>query len=163
VIAAVVFDLDGTLVRLPIDYEALFKEFKLIMRVNEVRPIVETVLRADEKTRALVFAAWDKAEMAVAGKITVNEEGIKTYREFSTKPKALVTLQGKAVVEAIIQKFGVRFDFVVTREDALFRIAQLTNAVTLLKGEPRNVLFVGNTDGDAAAAEKVGCQFLRVK
>jgi phosphoglycolate phosphatase len=162
VIAAVVFDLDGTLVRLPIDYETLFKEFKLIMRVNEVRPIVETVLRADEKTRALVFATWDKAEMAVAGKITVNEEGIKTYREFSTKPKALVTLQGKAVVQAILQKFGVRFD-VVTREDALFRIVQLTNAVTLLKSEPRNVLFVGNTDGDAAAAEKIGCQFLRVK
>ena len=161
-IEAVVFDLDGTLVRLPIDYEKLFKEFKRIIRVNEVRPVVETVSKVDEKTRARVFRAWDKAELAVSGKITVKEEGMKPYREFNAKPKALVTLQGKSVVEAILKQFELRFDFVVTREDALFRVDQLTKAISLLRAEPENVLFVGNTDGDAAAAKRLGLQFMRV-
>jgi HAD superfamily hydrolase (TIGR01549 family) len=162
VIEAVVFDLDGTLVRLPIDYRALFEEFKRIMHVNEVRPVVDTVSKTDEKTRAKVFAAWDKAELAVSGKITANEEGMKIYREIEETPKALVTLQGKAVVHAIEDHFGLNFDFVVTREDSLFRVDQLTKAINLLKAEPRNVLFVGNADGDAAAAKGLGCQFMRV-
>jgi phosphoglycolate phosphatase-like HAD superfamily hydrolase len=52
---------------------------------------------------------------------------------------------------------------VVTREDSLFRADQIGKAVNLLKVKPRNVLFVGNTESDAAAAEKVGSQFLRIK
>jgi HAD superfamily hydrolase (TIGR01549 family) len=163
VIEAVVFDLDGTLVRLPIDYEALFEEFKRIMHVSEVRPLVDVVSRADGKTRELVFKAWDKAEQAVFGRITVDKEGMETYRKLISKPKALVTLQGKAIVEAILKQFSLAFDFVVTREDSLFRVDQLTKAISLLKAEPRTVLFVGNTEGDVAAAEKAGCQFQRVK
>lgn len=162
-IEAVVLDLDGTLVQLPIDYEALFEEFKRIMRVNEVRPIVDTVSRVDGNTRAMVFKAWDRAELAIMGKITVNEEGMKIYREFSDKPKALVTLQGKKVVEAILNQLGLKFDFIVTREDSLFRVNQLTKAISLLSAYAKNVLFVGNTQSDADAAEKVGCQFRKVK
>ncbi len=162
-IEAVVFDLDGTLVRLPIDYEMLFEEFRQIMHVDEVHPLVDVVSRADGKMREMVFAAWDRAELAIVGKITVNEEGMKAYRKFEGKRKALVTLQGKKVVEAVLKQFGLVFDFVVTREDALFRIDQLTKTINMLNVEPRNVLFVGNTESDAAAAKKVGCGFLRVK
>jgi phosphoglycolate phosphatase len=163
VIEAVVFDLDGTLVRLPIDYEALFEEFKRIMCVDEVRPLVDVISRANGRTRALVFKAWDKAEATVSGKITVNEEGRETYRKFASTRKALATLQGRTIVEAVLKQFSLVFDFVVTREDSLIRVDQLTKAINLLKAEPGNVLFVGNTEGDAAAAEKAGCQFLRVK
>ncbi len=49
-----------------------------------------------------------------------------------------------------------------SREDSLFRVDQLKKAINLLKAEPKDALFVGNTDGDAAAAEKAGCQFLRI-
>jgi HAD superfamily hydrolase (TIGR01549 family) len=163
VIEIVIFDLDGTLVHLPIDYEVLFEEFKQIMHVDNVRPVVTTVSRADEKTRKLVFEAWDKAELAVSEKITMNEEGMKPYRKFMDKQKVLVTLQGKAVVKSILKQSNLTFDFVVTREDALFRVDQLMKAINQLKSEPKNVLFVGNADSDADAAEKIGCQFQRIK
>jgi phosphoglycolate phosphatase-like HAD superfamily hydrolase len=163
VIEAVVFDLDGTLMRLPIDYEALFREFKRIMGVASVRPLVETVLRVDEKTRETVFMAWDRAELAVVEEVAVNEEGMSIYRQFGDKRRALVTLQGKAVVEEIMKLYGLSFNIAVTREDSLFREEQLTKAISLLNVEPGNVLFVGNTDSDASAAEEIGCQFRRVK
>jgi HAD superfamily hydrolase (TIGR01549 family) len=163
VIEAVVFDLDGTLVDLPIDYENLFDEFKRIMRVDSVRPLAETVPKTDAKTRRRVFRAWDRAELGCCEKITVNEEGMKIYRENPELPKALVTLQGKKVVKAIVEKLKLSFDAVVTREDALRRDEQLTEAGEKLQTPLHNILFVGNTEGDAAAAEKVGCQFLRVK
>ena len=161
-IEAVVFDLDGTLVRLPIDYDGLFAEFSKIMSDSNVRPLVDTVSRVDGKTRALVFAAWEKAELAVEKEISNNEEGMKIYKAHADKRKALVTLQGKTIVELIMRQFGLSFDVVVTREDALFRIDQLAKAAEKLKVNMQHVLFVGNTDGDAAAAEKLGCQFLRI-
>jgi HAD superfamily hydrolase (TIGR01549 family) len=162
-IEAVVFDLDGTLVNLPINYEELLGEFKEIMRVENVRPLVDTVSRVDDETRKRVFRAWDKAELAVSAKITVNDEGMKVYREYAEKPKALVTLQGRKVVDAVVARFGLAFDVVVTRENSLFRAEQLRTAAEKLGLQMENVLFVGNADGDAVAAEKVDCQFLRVK
>lgn len=161
-IEAVVFDLDGTLVRLPINYDKLFAEFSRIMHIGNVRPIVDKVSRADEKTRTLVFAAWEKAELAVEKDVSVNGEGMEIYKAHSNKRKALVTLQGKTIVEAILKKYGFSFEVVVTREDALFRVDQLTKAIERLEVNASNVLFVGNTDGDADAAAKLGCQFIRI-
>ena len=162
-IEAVIFDLDGTLIQLPIDYEKLFQEFKTLMRVSDVRPLVDTVLRADEKTRKLVFRAWDNAELAVSEKVVANEEGMKIYETYLHKPKALVTLQGKRMVKSVLERFGLSFDVVVTREDTLKRDEQLGKAAEKLKTNLPNLLFVGNTENDSIAAETVGCQFLRVR
>ncbi len=161
-IEAVIFDLDGTLVRLPIDYETLFNEFKRILQVPEVRPLVETLSKLDGQPREAVFKAWDRAELAVEVNATLNEKGMILYKRFSNKRKVLVTLQGKAVVQEILKRQGLTFDFMLTREDSLFRTDQLTKAIKKLKAEPKHILFVGNTESDGTAAENVGCQFQKV-
>jgi len=161
-IEAVIFDLDGTLIQLPVDYERMFMGFRKIMKTEKVRPLLETVSKLDPNTKEQVFKAWDKAELAVSEKVTAKKEGISVYQKYSQKPKALVTMQGRALVKTILDRCVLRFDFIVTREDSLSRIEQLRNAAEKLKTPCQNVLFVGNTDCDVAAAEKVGCQFLRV-
>jgi phosphoglycolate phosphatase-like HAD superfamily hydrolase len=90
VIEAVIFDLDGTLVKLPINYEALFDEFRRIIRAPEIHPIVETIARLDGKTKEAVFTAWDNAELAVLGNVTANEEGMNIYRQFADKDRKSV-------------------------------------------------------------------------
>jgi HAD superfamily hydrolase (TIGR01549 family) len=162
-ISAAAFDLDGTLACLPVNYETLFAEFKRIMHMDVVRPVVDTVSQLDGKTRQEVFAAWDKAEIAIFENATSCVEGMQLYRELAGKPKALVTLQGKVVVLLILKKFGLSFDVVVTREDSLFRAEQLKVAAEKLKVSVQDLLFVGNADSDATAAQRVGCQFQRVK
>jgi HAD superfamily hydrolase (TIGR01549 family) len=162
VIAAVVFDLDGTLIDLPVDWEGLFAEFKVIMRVDDVRPVAETVSKLYVETKRQVFEVWDKAELAVSEKSAANEKGMAIYNEYIGKPKALVTLQGKKAVQIIVAKFGLRFDVVLTREDSLSRKEQLAFAAEKLEVPVKDVLFVGNADSDADAAAKMGCQFLRV-
>lgn len=161
-IKAVIFDLDGTLIHLPVDYERLFREFSRIMETVDVRPLAKTISKLDEKTKKKVFEVWDNAELAALADATVNDEGIALYKKFSEKPRALVTMQGKALVQNVLERLGLSFNFVVTREYCLNRVEQLKIAAEKLGAQFQNILFIGNIDDDFLAAEKVGCQFLRV-
>jgi phosphoglycolate phosphatase-like HAD superfamily hydrolase len=161
-IDALIFDLDGTLVCLPIDYEKLFDDFRKIMHVNDVRPFVDKISKLDSQTRHSIYIAWDQAEIAVARDSTVCSEGPMLYYQYESLPKALVTLQGRKAVALILERFHFSFDVIVTREDSLFRTDQLKLALTQLKVTDSNVLFVANTKGDEEAAKVVGCQFRRV-
>ena len=163
-IAAYVFDLDGTLVDLPINYWAMFAEFKQIMGVEEVRPILKTVgAITDLQTRKRIFDTWERYELAVVQKTIVHDEGMRIYRAHAGEPKALVTMQGKKTANILNTKFGFDFGVVVAREDSFDRGEQLKMAATKLKVNLRDVLFVGNMDNDAESAKKAGCQFRRVK
>jgi len=163
-IQAVVFDLDGTLLDLPIDYDKMFQEFKEIMGVAEVRPILKTVGQIkDPQTRKQVFDCWEKFELAIIDKISVHEEGMKIYKECASKPRALVSMQGKKTLSIILAKFNLSFDVVLSREDVFSRVEQLKMAALVLGVDIGNVLFVGNLDNDESAAKQAGCQFLRVK
>lgn len=161
-IEAVILDLDGTLIHLPVDYEKLFQEFSEIMGIENIHPLTKTISRLDEKTRKKIFEVWDKAEFAVLKDITIKDEGMTIYRKFSEKPKALATMQGKAIVQNILKSLNLSFNFVVTREDNLDRTEQLRIAAQRFGVRLQNILFVGNTEGDFISAKNVACQFLRV-
>lgn len=163
-IKAVVFDLDGTLLDLPINYPSLFEKLKQLMGVEEVRPILKTVAEIkDPQILKQVFDAWTVFELEIIEKVTVHEEGMQLYQKNVGLPKALVTMQGKETVSQINNKFDLKFDAVFTREDAFSRSEQLKMAIAKLGFSAQVVLFVGNMDNDEAAANQVGCQFIRVK
>jgi len=162
VIKAVIFDLDGTLVHLPIDYRKLFREFKKVINIEKVRPITQTVAGLDRETREKVFAVWDAAELEAFPQMIVKEEGLKIYQRFSTKPKALVTMQGRRIVEKILKAANLSFNVTITREWSLDRVEQLREAVRRLYVTSEEVLFIGDTHNDEISARKIGCNFLRV-
>lgn len=163
-IKAAVFDLDGTLLDLPIDYPSLFEKFKQVMGVEEVRPILKTVAQIQNpQVLKQVFDAWTGFELAILDKVTVHEEGMQLYRQYNELPKALVTMQGKETIKQILKKFDLNFDTTFTREDSFSRAEQLKAAMAKIGFSPQDVLFVGNMDNDENAAKQVGCQFVRVK
>ena len=161
-IEAVIFDLDGTLIDLPINYEQLFSEFSKILKTDNIQPVTKTLSKLDPETKKRVFQVWDEKENLAWKRGTIKKEGAAIYRRFSDKPKALVTMQGKSLVQEILKSSGFSFDSVVTREDDLERTEQLKIAAWKLGVPLGKILFVGNTEGDAAAAENVACQFMRV-
>jgi HAD superfamily hydrolase (TIGR01549 family) len=163
-IKAAVFDLDGTLLDLPINYPRLVEKFKQLMGVDEVRPILKTVAQIkDPQVLRQVFDSWTSFELEIIDKVTMHEEGMQLYRRHRGLPKALVTMQGKETLQKICQKFDLQFDVMFTREDSFNRAEQLKRAIAKLDFTPPDVLFVGNMDNDQAAAKQVGCQFTRVK
>jgi HAD superfamily hydrolase (TIGR01549 family) len=162
-IEAVIFDFDGTLVYLPINYEKLFQEIGRITKMSNVRPLTKVITQLDEQTKRKVFDVWNQIEMEALAKIRVNPEGIAYYKNFLEKRKVLVTMQGKPLVQDALKRLNLSFDFVITRENSLNRVEQLRIAAEKLRTEMQNILFIGNTDEDMLAAETVGCQFMRVE
>ena len=160
---AVIFDLDGTLVDLPIDYDKLFKDFGKLMKTADVRPLTKTIPKLDEKTRNEVFKRWEKIELEALQNMTLKTHGLELYNQHSGKPKALVTMQGKILVQSALKQLGIFFDLIVTRENSLDRAEQLKIAAQKLKTPVKYILFIGNTEEDSEAAKKIGCEFLRVK
>jgi HAD superfamily hydrolase (TIGR01549 family) len=163
VIAAVIFDLDGTLIDLPIDYTKLLEEFRKITKTDITHPITKAISRLNDHTKEKVFEAWDKAEFNVLNDVTPKTEGMNLYKQFSPKPKGLVTMQGKAFVQDLLEPLGLRFDFIFTRENSLDRAEQLKLAAKKLGVQFPSVLFIGNTEDDELAAKKAGCQYRGVK
>lgn len=162
-INAVVFDLDGTLINLPVDYDKLFREFNKVTKNKNVRPLTKTIPKLDGDTKKRIFEIWDRAELEAFEHVTVNAEGMALYEKFRKKPKALVTMQGKLLIEKFLNCFSLSFNFAITREQSLNRLEQLKIAAEKLKVPLENMLFIGNTDDDLSAAKKLGCQFLKVK
>ncbi len=162
--SAFIYDLDGTLIDLPINYWAMFADFKQILGVSEVQPLLDTIQKiTDFQQRKRVFDTWERYEMAVIQKTILHEEGIRIYKANVDKPKALVTLQSRKVAGVIAEKFKLTFNAVFTREDSINRAEQLKMAAQKLNIPLQDILFVGNSDNDAAAAKQVGCQFRKVK
>ncbi|MEM3730878.1 MAG: HAD-IA family hydrolase [Candidatus Bathyarchaeia archaeon] len=162
-IKAVIFDFDGTLVHLQIDYDKLFKELSKITRIKNVRPLTKVTAQLDEETKQKAFNVWNRIELEAITNMKVNSEGMAHYQRFLEKRKALVTMQGKPFLEIALKRLGISFDYIVTREDSLDRVKQLEIAAKKLRTLAQNILFIGNTDGDMIAAKNFGCQFLRVK
>jgi len=161
-IRGVIFDLDGTLIHLPINYNALFQEFQKIMKTTNVTPLVQTMAVLDQKTRSEVYEVWTQAELEALPDLKMNSEGMKLYQKFSGKPLALVTMQGKKVVGEILSSLKLSFDVVLTREESLHRAEQIEVAVAKLGLKPKDILMIGDRENDKTSSEKIGCQFLMV-
>ena len=161
-IRGVIFDLDGTLIHLPINYNALFQEFQKIMKTTNVTPLVQTMAVLDQKTRSEVYEVWTQAELEALPDLKMNSEGMKLYQKFSGKPLALVTMQGKKVVGEILSSLKLSFDVVLTREESLDRAEQIEVAVAKLGLKPKGILMIGDRENDKTSSEKIGCQFLMV-
>jgi len=163
-IEGVVFDLEGTLVKLPIDYEALYEAIRRELKISMVKPLTKTIGMLDDEARQKFYELWENAEFKALPNMNANIEGMKIYKRCSNKPVALVTLQGKAVARKILDHFHLSFNVVITREDQIDRAQQIRKAIDKMGGlEPHNVLVVGDRESDEVAAKQVGCRFVRVK
>lgn len=162
-IRGVIFDLDGTLVHLPIDYDALKKEFEKIGKISNMQSLAHIVALLDLETRGKLYEAWTRAELKALENVTINEDGIRIYEKHSKKLLALVTMQGIKAVNRILESLKLKFHVIITREDSLDRTQQIAMAVEKLGLKAENVLMVGDRERDKASANRVGCKFVMVR
>jgi len=161
-IEAVIFDLDGTLVNIPIDYKRLYSKIEENLQIPKIEGLTRTLETVNKDKREKAFQIWKNEELEALTKMTTNKKGMHLYKTYSNKPLALITMQGRETVNLILKELKAKFQFIITREDSLDRAEQLKIAVKKLETDPGKILIVGDRESDAMAAKNVGCNFMRV-
>lgn len=175
--ALVIFDLDGTLVELRVDWQG-FRDRLTDVLPEDVLPggpdrtatwtLARLRERGEEELADHVLEVLRQAELAGAVRSVPLEAGMDLLRRVQDgRPLALVTNNTRAAAQEALRRHGLRpaFGTVVALEDVEEHKphAEGLELVLAKEGvEPGQVLFVGDGEKDATAAERAGVRFLDV-
>ena len=158
-----VFDLDGTLFTIPVDWHAVRRALStaigeeiggtpLFLKLGEV-------IASRPSLRETMFSVIESYELRAteAAKPTQGASEL-LYSLFEVAKLALVTLQGKRVTDDILRrhKLADLFEVEVTREDSIDRAEQILLAMNRLGAKPAEVLFTGDRLNDVVSARRIG-------
>jgi len=111
----VIFDLDGTLLASPLDFDAIRAEIGL----PSGRPILEALehLPPPERARAEAVIDRHETEAVRASHLLPGAKNLLEWLRARGLKVALLTRNSRASVEAAARRHGLAFDAAVTRED----------------------------------------------
>lgn len=174
---AVLFDLDGTLVRTFIDFPAMRQEMQALSRrygTAEVTEGEDDILEVVAKmstalgdapgaaARAEAFAllvARERAGCRNPERIEGASELLTQLREVRGIPVGIITRNCREVAEELLKRMELGHDVLIAREDvAEFKPhpAPVWRACALLDTSPANTAMVGDLWADVAAGRAAG-------
>lgn len=158
-----IFDLDGTLFTLPVDWEAVRNDFTSLAGAPIAgKPLFQEVQRVVAARPALkqgILSMIESHELKSVNSARPMPGSVDlVYSLFEVSKLALVTLQSRRACDEILKKHKLLdlFEVVITREDSLDRAAQLEAALNRLGIRARDAFFVGDRINDVVCARKVG-------
>jgi HAD superfamily hydrolase (TIGR01509 family) len=115
-IRAVIFDLDGTITQPYFDFDAIREEIGM---GKDEGPVLEAMERMTARERQRAEAILHRHEEMALAASTLNPGAGETLRELHRRgfPIGILTRNRKCNAQAIAEKHGLHFDFVVGRED----------------------------------------------
>ena len=155
-IRGVLFDMDGVVVHQRLDFLAIKRE----IFGNTEGFILERMEGLPDAERRRAEAILERHETAAA--MTAEPmDGIRPFlawMETRQLRRGLVTRNSRKSVELVLGRLGLRFDAVVTREDAPPKPAPdpVWLACHRMNVEPADVLFVGDYEFDMVSGRRAG-------
>ncbi len=161
--SAYVFDLDGTLFTIPVDWAEVREEVaRLAGGPFDAVPLfmkVEQLVSVHPSMKETLFALLDRHELAAVGGAKPTEGAVALLQRLEKGSRlGLVTMQGLAACDRLLGRYhvGELFDVIVTREDSLDRGEQVRLALKTLGARPEETLFTGDRLNDVAGGRKAG-------
>ena len=164
-IKGIIFDLDGTLVRLPIRYEIIFEKLQnLFDTQDEFKPLIPTILEKANNNIELLQQAFDficEEETLAANNFKVIDGAIDILNYFKKRNYSLilVTMQCMKAAKLVLDKMQISelFYSIITRDDSNQRLTQIKKSVEILSLSPDKVMVIGDRIHDVKSAKQVGC------
>lgn len=167
---AYVFDFDGTLGEIPVDWETVRELLrKATGSPNEFKPIFPTlagVIANDPVMAKRAFQVIDEYEMAAAPSARLYEGSFDLLSRLSQRYMlSLVTMQGRRACSLVLERFSLKQFFLknFTREDSLDRAEQVRFALAAMNVEKDSTMFVGDRLNDLNAAKVLGVPFTMIR
>lgn len=169
-IRGIIFDLDGTLVRLPIRYDLIQNNLKKIFNTqDEFKPLIVSIIshaKGDSSKINEAFESICKEESRATDELEIIENAFDVLEFFKSKKLklGLVTMQCRKAVEKVMSKFDQLsvFSSVISRDESYDRKEQIEKMLKNLQLVPDEALVIGDRIHDIVSAKKVGCQAILV-
>ena len=161
-----IFDLDGTLIHLPTDYDAVARNLARIFKTDaKFSPMIPTILAmagADgSKVREASDAICEHEMRAVSGMTLVRgaKSTVGRLRDDGFDI-CMVTMQCRDVALTALDRVGMShlFSNIVTRDESMDRLDQINRTMAVTAMKPEHVLVIGDTAHDMDCAKKAGCE-----
>jgi len=166
----VVFDMDGTLISLPVEWEKVRAELQRLtgtsLKFNPFFLDVQTVVAKDPLLLGPMMRTIDEYEARAVPEARLEDGAMDVLSGLSRKAElSLVTMQGRAACDRILERLGVGGFFAsrFTREDSMDRTAQLKMALGSVRAKEAEALFVGDRINDLKAARAAGVRFVMIR
>lgn len=168
-IRGIIFDLDGTLVQLPIRYDYLHNELKKLLDTDdELIPLIPSIVNLARNGNMIkeAFEIICREEIQSVNGMTIisGAEELLTYLKTRNYLLGLVTLQCKTATEQILSKIGISnlFNSILTRDDSHDRLDQIKKTLHRLGLSPSETIMIGDRLNDIESAQNMGCQSILV-
>ena len=166
----IIFDLDGTLVNLPVRYELIQKKLKELFNTeSEFTPLLPSIIEQADSNQNLIDTAFELLcdEELIASECLEQIEGSQELIDDILSKNytiSLVTMQCKKVAEIILEKinFSEKFSSVITRDDSTDRSIQIKKTYESLNFVSSDVIMIGDRIHDIDSAKKAGCSSILV-
>lgn len=162
-ISAVIFDIDGTIVLLPIDWNSVSSKIRSLQTISTKTFLgfVSKYYGSDEFW--YIHKYLELIENSATDSMIILDNADKLLKNICRYVSiGFITMQSRSTAEKIIHKMGLDtcsgcLGVLASREDAPNRIEQLAKALNSIDAYPEEVLFIGDKvlDGIAAIANKV--------
>jgi phosphoglycolate phosphatase-like HAD superfamily hydrolase len=156
-----VFDLDGTLFTIPIDWIRVRSEIERTIGRKlggaSLFNQLSALIASNPEIRAPVFSVVDSFELQAEAQAQPKPGAIDFLASLAQRSKlALVTMQGRAICETLLARYKMERYFVskLTREYSLDRSDQILEAIRSMGSTPRDTLFVGDLANDVVCARR---------
>ena len=164
-IKGIIFDLDGTLVRLPIKYDKIFTKLQnLFDTQDEFRPLIPTIIKKANNDSKLVEKAFNiicEEEVIAANNFKAIDDSVNIINYFKSKNYSLclVTMQCMNAAKIILDKMQILelFSSIVTRDVLHERHLQIKKSIDVLPLSTNEIIMVGDRINDVKSAKQVGC------
>ena len=164
-IKGIIFDLDGTLIELPVNYDVVQTKLKIFFNISEnLKPLIPTIIELSKNNQNKINAAFNlicEEEFLALKNFKIMDDAVEVLKFLKSKNLilCLVTMQCRSVLKEILYKMNILdlFDFIISRDENYDRFEQIQTSLKHTFLNSSEVLVIGDRIHDVESAKKSGC------